>query len=604
MSTAQSQIGEHERTLATSGCGFVVGAIAPGDAFTPEDFSDQHRLIAQTAEEFAAGEILPSADAMEHQDFAVTRENLRKASELGLTSVDIPEEYGGLGLDFVSSTIVADRIARYGSFSVSFGGHVGIGILPTLYFGNDEQKRRYLPRLASGEWIGAYALSEAAAGSDALAARTRAQLSPDGTHFILNGEKMWITNAGFADLFTVFAKVDGERFTAFLVEKTFAGVSTGAEEKKMGIKGSSTRPLILNDARVPRENVLGEIGRGHVIAFNILNVGRFKLGAACVGGARSALATAVAYARQRQAFGKPIAEFGLVRQMLADIMLGVYAGESAVYRTVGMIDGRLEHIDKTAADAPLHIRKALEEFAVECSVIKVFCSEMLDHVVDLNVQIHGGYGFVQEYPAERPYRDSRVNRIFEGTNEINRLLISGMLLKKAMKGELPLLPEVQRVVDELMQPPALDIETDNEPLAPEGRRLENLRRLALLLAGSAFQRYGAALESQQEILAGLSDLLAEFYVLQSSRLRALKLQAAGHATAGLATDMARVLVAEGLDRAEAIAHRLLPAVAEGDNLRTQSAMARRMLKRDYTDVIALRQAIAQAAIEAGRYPLG
>ncbi|MGH9535062.1 MAG: acyl-CoA dehydrogenase family protein [Terriglobales bacterium] len=584
---------------------FVLGPGDPAEIFTPEDFSDQHRLIAQTAEQFARQEVLPKAEELEHQDFAATRALLKKAAELGLTAIDIPESYGGLGLDFASSTLVYDRLAKYASFSVSFGGHTGIGMLPILYFGTEDQKRRYLPKLAASEWIGAYALSEASSGSDALAARARADLEPDGKHYLLNGEKMWITNAAFADLFTVFAKVAGEKFTAFLVEKDFPGVSVGAEENKMGIKGSSTRSLILNNARVPTENVLGEVGKGHHIAFNILNVGRFKLGAGCAGGARTALEQAVAYAKQRRGFGRPIAEFGLVAQMLADMALGVYACESAVYRAVGLIDHRLESIDKDAADAPAQIRRALEAAAVECSIVKVFGSEMLDRAVDANVQIHGGYGFVREYPAERGYRDSRVNRIFEGTNEINRLLITGMLLRRAMKGELPLLAEVNAITQELMSavPGGAAAAAGGEPLAAEMGLIEGVRKLALLLAGAAFQKYREGLEQEQEVLAGLADLIIHVFVLQSAILRARKMTASGRRHASLAQAMSRVLAVEGLDRCEAVSHRLLPHVAEGDLLRAQAAMARRLLKRDLAEVIAPRRDIARAAVEAGRYPL-
>ena len=580
---------------------FVLGPGDPGDCFTPEDFSEQHRLIAQTAEQFATQEVVPRIEELEHQNFDVTRALLKKAAELGLTAVDIPEAYGGLGLDFVSSTIVYDRIAKYASFSVTFGGHTGIGMLPILYFGTEEQKRKYLPKLAASDWVGAYALSESGSGSDALAARARAQLSPDGKHYLLNGEKMWITNAGFADLFTVFAQVSGDKFTAFLVEKSFPGVSTGAEEKKMGIKGSSTRPLILNDARVPVENVLGEIGRGHIIAFNILNVGRFKLGAGCAGGARNTLAEAIAYAKQRKAFGRALAEFPLVAQMLAGMAIGIYACESAVYRTVGLIDGRLAGIDKTAPEAGTAIRKALEECAVECSIVKVFGSEMLDRAVDANVQIHGGYGFVQEYAAERAYRDSRVNRIFEGTNEINRLLIPGQLLRRAMKGELPLLAEVQRTTEELMSGAGAAAGSDSAPWAAETAQAEGVRKLGLLLAGAAFQKYREALEKEQEILAGLADLISITYLLQSAILRARKHGGAG---APVMAAMTRALIAEQMDRAEAIAHGLLPRLAEGDALRAQAAMARRLLKRELSDTIAARREIARAVLEAGRYPLG
>src|SRR5262249_53288877 len=413
-----------------------------------------HKQIVQTTEEFARNEILPNVDKIEHKDWSVTRQLLKKASDLGLTSVDIPEQYGGMEMDKVSSAIIADYIAKSGSFTVTFGGHVGIGTLPIVFFGTEEQKKRYLPKLASGDWVGAYALSESSSGSDALNARTRAELSADGKYYVLNGEKMWITNASFADIFIVFAKVNGEQFTAFIVERGFPGFSVGAEEKKLGIRGSSTCPLILNDCKVPVENLLGEVGKGHVIAFNILNIGRYKLGAGCVGGARTALTNAIAYAKQRKAFGKTIADFGLIKEKLADIATLVYAGEAMVYRTVGMIDSALSDLDKTSAEASREIRKAIEEYAVECSIAKVWGSEALDHTVDEIVQIYGGYGFVEEYPAERAYRDSRVNRIFEGTNEINRMIITGWLLKRAMSGQLALMPAIKKLMDEVLAGPS------------------------------------------------------------------------------------------------------------------------------------------------------
>src|SRR5579863_5814088 len=393
--------------LMASGGSFLLESRHPDEIFTPEDFTEQHSLIGQTAEEFAQNEIIPNIEKMEHKEFSVTRALLKKAGELGLSSAEIPEAYGGLEMDKVTAAVIADHIAKYAGFATTWGGHTGIGTLPIVYFGTEEQKKKYLPRLASGEIVGAYALSESTSGSDAMNSRTRAELSSDGKHYILNGEKMWITNAGFADLFTVFAKV-GDKFTAFLVEKTFPGFSVGAEEHKMGIRGSSTCPIILNDCKVPVENLLGEIGRGHVIAFNILNVGRFKLGAMCVGGARLSLENAIGYAKQRKAFGKVIADFGLVREKLANMAVGIYTGEALVYRTVGMMDVALSEVDKTAADAAKETRKAIEEYAVECSIIKVWGSEMVDFVVDETVQIYGGYGFVEEYPAERAYRDARI----------------------------------------------------------------------------------------------------------------------------------------------------------------------------------------------------
>src|SRR6266576_1512258 len=418
---------------------FLLEERQPSEVFTPEDFTEQHQLIGQTTEEFAVNEILPNVEKIKHKEFQVTRDLLKKAGDLGLSGAEIPEAYGGLEMDKVTAAVIADHIAKYAGFATTWGGHSGIGTLPIVYFGTEEQKKKYLPKLAAGEIVGAYALSESTSGSDAMNCRARAELSKDGKHYILNGEKMWITNAGFADLFTVFAKVDGEKFSAFLVERNYPGFSVGAEEHKMGIRGSSTCPLILNDCKVPVENLLGEIGKGHVIAFNILNIGRFKLGAMCVGGARVALENAIGYAKQRKAFSKVIADFGLVREKLANMATLIYVGEALVYRTVGMMDVALEEVDKSGADAMKETRKAIEEYAVECSIIKGWGSEMIDYSVDETMQIYGGYGFVEEYPAERAYRDARIYRIFEGTNEINRLIITGFLLKRAMRGQLPLM---------------------------------------------------------------------------------------------------------------------------------------------------------------------
>src|SRR5436305_1758296 len=452
--------------LKSSGGSFLIEACQAQEVFTPEDFNDQHRLIAQTAEEFAQNEINPNIEKIEHKDFEVVRQLLKKAGELGLSGVEIPEAYGGLEMDKVTAALIADRIAKYAGFATTWGGHTGIGTLPIVYFGTEEQKKKYLPRLAAGEIVGAYALSESTSGSDAMNCRTRATLSPDGKHYILNGEKMWITNAGFADLFTVFAKVDGEKFSAFLVEKDFPGFSIGAEEHKMGIRGSSTCPIILNDCKVPVENLLGEIGKGHLIAFNILNIGRFKLGAMCVGGGRVSLENAIGYAKQRKAFNKVIADFGLVREKIANMATLIYVGESLVYRTVALMDAALSEVDKAGADAMKETRKAIEEYAVECSIIKVWGSEMIDYIVDETLQIFAGYGFVEEYPAERAYRDARINRIFEGTNEINRLIITGFLLKRAMSGQLPLMPAIKQLMDEVLSGPSAGEQMEG-PLAEE-----------------------------------------------------------------------------------------------------------------------------------------
>ncbi len=584
-----------------SGGSFLLEERRPDEVFTPEDFTEQHQLIGQTTEEFAANEIVPNIEKMEHKDFSVTRALLKKAGELGLSGVEIPEAYGGLEMDKVTAAVIADHIAKYAGFATTWGGHTGIGTLPIVYFGTEEQKKKYLPRLAAGEIVGAYALSEASSGSDALNCRARAQLSPDGKHYILNGEKMWITNAGFADLFTVFAKVDGEKFTAFLVEKTFPGFSIGAEEHKLGIRGSSTCPIILNDCKVPAENVLGEIGKGHVIAFNILNVGRFKLGAMCVGGARVALENATGYAKQRKAFNKVIADFGLVREKLANMAMLIYVGESLVYRTVGMMDAALNEVDKAGPDAAKETRKAIEEYAVECSIIKVWGSEMIDYVVDETVQIYGGYGFVEEYPAERAYRDARINRIFEGTNEINRLIITGFLLKRAMSGQLPLMPAIKKLMDEVLSGPSMSEDLEG-PLAEERRLVAQAKKLGLFVAGAATQKYMQAIQDQQEIMGAIADMTIEAYAMESAMLRAQKISASsGESAASLPIAMTRVYLSQAMEKIESAARKIIAAVADGDMLRTQLAILRRLAKYEPFNTIELRQQIAQNVIERGKY---
>jgi alkylation response protein AidB-like acyl-CoA dehydrogenase len=580
----------------TTGGSFLLEDHPLDNVFTPEDFTEDQQMVARLADEFATNEVLPNVEKIEHKEWQVTRELLKKASEAGLTNADVPAEYGGSEMDKVSSAIIADRMAKCGSFVVSMGGHAGIGTLPIVFFGTEEQKKKYLPKLASAEMIGAYALSESTSGSDALNCRTKAVLSPDGKHYILNGEKMWITNAHFADLFTVFAKVDGEKFTAFLIEKDFPGFSVGAEEKKMGIRGSSTAPLILNDCKVPVENVLGDVGKGHIIAFNILNVGRFKLGAGCVGGARTAIQNAIAYAKQRKAFTKSIADFGLIREKIAQMAVGIYTGESMVYRTVGMMDTALAEIDKN----PEAIRKAIEEYAVECSIIKVWGSEMLDMVVDETVQIYGGYGFVEEYPAERAYRDSRVNRIFEGTNEINRLIITGWLLKRAMSGQLALLPAIKKVMDEVMSGPSG--EELEGTLAAERKLVENAKKLAMLVAGAASQKYMQKLADQQEIMGAIADMVVEAFAMDSALLRARKyVEAQGEANAALVVAMTQVYLEGAFARLEAAAKKVVAAVAEGDMLRTQMAIVRRLTKHEPVNVIALQEKIAARVLETGKY---
>jgi butyryl-CoA dehydrogenase len=585
------------------GASFLLEERQTSEVFTPEDFSEQHQLIAQTTEDFANNEIVPNIEKIEHKDFSVSRELLKKAGELGLSSVDIPEAYGGMEMDKVTSAIIGDRIAKYAGFATTWGAHTGIGLLPIVYFGTEAQKQKYLPRLASGEIVGAYALSEASSGSDALNCRARATLSTDGKHYILNGEKMWITNAGFADLFTVFAKIDGEKFTAFLIERTFPGFSVGAEEHKLGIRGSSTCPIILNDCKVPVENLLGEIGKGHVIAFNILNVGRFKLGAMCVGGSRVSLEQAIAYAKQRKAFGKVIADFGLVREKIANMAVGIYAGETMVYRTVGMMDNALSEIDKSSASAAAEIRKAIEEYAVECSIIKVWGSEMVDYVVDETVQIYGGYGFVEEYPAERAYRDARINRIFEGTNEINRLIITGFLLKRAMSGQLPLMPAIKKLMDEVLSGPSMTEELEG-PLVEERKLVANAKKLGLFAAGAATQKYMQAIQDQQEVMGAIADMVIETYAMESTVLRAQKIvENNGEAAAALPIAMTQVYLSEAMGKVEAAARKIIAAVADGDMMRTQMAILRRLSKYEPFNTIAARQKISQKVLEAGKYVL-
>jgi alkylation response protein AidB-like acyl-CoA dehydrogenase len=586
-----------------SGGSFLLETRQPDEIFTPEDFSEQHQLIGQTAEEFAVNEIVPNIEKIEHKDFSITRDLLKKAGELGLSSVEIPEAYGGLEMDKVTAAVIADHIAKYAGFATTWGGHTGIGTLPIVYFGTEEQKNKYLPRLATGEIVGAYALSESTSGSDAMNCRARAELSKDGKHYILNGEKMWITNAGFADLFTVFAKVDGEKFSAFLVEKTYAGFSVGAEEHKMGIRGSSTCPIILNDCKVPVGNLLGEIGKGHLIAFNILNIGRFKLGAMCLGGGRVSLENAIAYAKQRKAFDKVIADFGLVREKIANMAALLYVGESLVYRTVAMMDEALSEVDKSAADAAKQALKAIEEYAVECSIIKVWGSEMIDYVVDETVQIYAGYGFVEEYPAERAYRDARINRIFEGTNEINRLIITGFLLKRAMSGQLPLMPAIKKLMDEVLSGPSTGEELEGV-LTEERKLVMQAKKLGLFAAGAATQKYMQAIQDQQEIMGAIADVTIETYAMESAVLRAQKItETKGEAAATLPVALTRVYLSQAMEKIESAARKVIAAVADGDMLRTQLAILRRLAKYEPFNTIELRQQIAKKMIERGKYSL-
>jgi alkylation response protein AidB-like acyl-CoA dehydrogenase len=597
--------------VAAAGGSFLIESRTPDEVFTPEDLSEEQRQIAATAERFAREEILPRVASIEAKEPGAMAAVLRKAAELGFTAVDVPEEYGGLGMDKVSSTLIVDHISVLASFSTAFGAHAGIATLPLVWYGTPEQKQRYLPKLASCEWIGAYGLSEASSGSDAMNIRTRATLTPDGAHYILNGEKQWITNGGIADLYTVFAKIvgreiDGEKFSAFLVERETAGLIVGTEEHKLGIHGSSTCPLVLQDCKIPKENLLGDAGKGHHIAFNVLNVGRFKLAVACIGGARHALAQMIHYAKERRAFGKPIAEFGLIQRKISSAAAQLYAAESMAYRLAGLIDAKLNgaNLDAAHAEPSIGVPRLIEEYAVECSILKVYGSEMLTLVADELIATMGGYGYVEEYPAERTYRDARINRIFEGTNEINRLIITGWMMKRAMSGKLPLLGAIKRVMDEAMEPPAFGGARDvGELLAHDATVLAAVKKMALFAAGVASQRFMTGLEGQQEIMADLADMISQVFALESALVRAQKNAHAGRSSAEVAAAMTGLLADESMALAERAARRVLAACGVGDALETQLAILRRLARVVPADVFTLSRAVARQCIELERYPV-
>ncbi len=594
--TPATEIGGIMRKMAElkyrGGAFLIQGTQAP-DVFTPEDLSEEQRMIAQTAHDFAVEKVRPYAEAIEHHEFDHTVRLMREAGELGLLGADVPEEFGGVGLDKISSMIIKENLVAGGSFIVTVGAHTGIGTLPIVFFGTVEQKKKYLPDLASGQKIAAYALTEPGSGSDALGAKTTAVLSPDGKHYLLNGEKQWITNAGFADVFVVYAKIDGDKFTTFIVDRDAPGVSVGAEEKKLGIKGSSTRSLILQDAKVPVENLLGEIGRGHVIAFNILNIGRFKLAGGAVGSCKHTLALATEYAKVRQQFGQPLANFTLIQGKLADMAVKTYAAESAAYRTGGLLDAHLADLDPHEPDSGRQAAKRIEEYAIECSINKVLASEVLDFVADEAVQIHGGYGYMQEYEVERIYRDARINRIFEGTNEVNRLLIPGTLMRRAMKGEIPVMAALKTLQDELMNltPPELD----ESPLALECSMIDRAKKMFLMVAGLAVQKYQFGLEKEQEVLALLADMAIEIFAAESGLLRALK---HGGETR---FDLATIYAHEAADRVAALARTALAHIEDGDTLRAQLSIVKRLARHDMVDLIGLKRRVAARVIEAGKY---
>ncbi|MFB5190406.1 acyl-CoA dehydrogenase family protein [Alicyclobacillus fastidiosus] len=577
------------------GAFYLIENTEPEHVFTPEDLTREHQMIIDTTRAFVENEVLPVQEQLEHQDWDLTVSLLQKAGELGLLAADVPEDYEGLGADKATSALISEYLTRGGSFALSHGAHVGIGSLPIVFFGNEEQKQKYLPKLATGEWLAAYALTEPGSGSDALGAKTTAKLTEDGKYYVLNGTKQFITNSAFADVFVVYAKIDGEHFSAFIVEKTFPGVSTGVEEKKMGIKASSTRQLILEDAKVPVENLLGEAGRGHVIAFNILNIGRYKLAVGAVGAMKAALEHAVVYGNSRKQFGTAITNFPLIQQKIAQMNTLAYVTESATYRATGDIDVKLESVDTNDGRA---VADAIAEYALECSVLKVFGSEALDKVVDEGVQIFGGAGFIQEYGMERMYRDSRINRIFEGTNEINRMLIPNTLLRKAMKGELPLLQKAQALQGELMQltPPSGEWET----LERETYMLDMMKKIFLFTGGVAVQTYQMKLKDEQEALAALADIAIQIYVLESAILRTKKALAAGKDAANK-VDMTVSFAETAYATVEQTAKTLLASVAEGDMLRTQLSMLKKLTRVLPVNVTAVNRRIAQRVIEAEKY---
>jgi alkylation response protein AidB-like acyl-CoA dehydrogenase len=586
---------------AAKGGSFLLEAARPEDVFTPADFTDDQKLIGQTAEEFVTKEVLPRAKELEEKKPGLMVEMMKKAGELGLLGGGVPEAYGGGGLDKVATTLLTEKVSVYGGFATTFGAQTGIGTLPIVYFGTEEQKKKYLPKIASGEWISAYCLSEPQAGSDAQNLLTRAELSPDGKNWILNGQKMWITNGGFADVYIIFAKVNGEKLSAFIVERTFPGCKPGNEEHKMGIHGSSTTPVFLENCQVPKENLLYEIGRGHIVAFNILNSGRFTLGVSCVGGAKMGLVTASKYTKERKAFGKPIGEFGLMREKLAEMAIRIYAMDSVVYRIAGIIEAAMAAAEGSG-DKTQQMMKVLEEYALESSIAKIAGSEMLDYVVDEGVQIFGGYGFHEDYSVCRAYRDSRVNRIFEGTNEINRMLIIQMLMKRAMGGQLPLIPAAMKLADEILAGPSME-EAPEGVLAEEARVVANAKKMFLQAAGGAVQKYREKLADEQELIAALANIVMEIYAMESSLLRAQKSAAAkGESAAQAMIAAARVFIADAAERVEHEARRALAAVHEGDMLTTQMAVLKRFAKRPAVDTIALRRVVAAAVQAQDRYP--
>lgn len=583
------------------GAEYLIAEVTKDDVFTPEDFTDEQRQIGDTTEQFVLNEVLPHRDEIEHHDLPLTVELMRKCGELGLLMIDAPEEYGGLELDKATSMLAAEKLSQAGSFSVTYSAHTGIGTLPLVYYGTKEQKEKYLGRIISGEWIAAYCLTEPGSGSDALGAAATATLSADGKHYILNGTKQFITNGGIANLYTVFAKIDKQHFTGFLVERTTEGLSVGAEENKMGVRGSSTTQIILEDAKVPVENVLGEIGKGHKIAFNVLNVGRFKLGAGATGAAKRAITEGVRYANERKAFGVPISSFGAIQEKIADMSAATFASESVVYRLAGLIDGRLATIPKDTPNYYEAYQEGIEEYSIECAIAKVFCSEVLADVVDSVVQIHGGYGFIQEYPAEGFYRDERINRIWEGTNEINRLLIPGIILKRAMKGEIPLQKEAMKAFESLMSPSFEELD-DTVPFAAEKALVAGLKKAFLVIAGSGVQKFMDTIKDEQEILMAAADVAINIFAIESTVLRAEKILAGlSPARQAAVTAAGKGFTFNASETAASAARKAAYYIEEGDNLTMILAGVRRFTKYDASGLLQAKRQLAAASIEAEKY---
>ena len=581
------------------GGSFLLTPIGALPQFTPEEFGDEAKEFARAAKDFIEGEIIPRDEEIDKLNIPLTIELMKKAGELGLLGLEIPEAYEGMDVDKRTAMLVLEEMSKQGSFAVSYSANCGIGTLPIVYFGTEAQKQAYLPKLATGEWLAAYALTEAGSGSDALGAKATAVL--DGDHWVLNGTKMWITNAGFADVFVIFAKVDGQHFSAFIVEKTDPGVSTGAEEKKMGIKGSSTRTVILENCRIPKDRLLGELGKGHKIAFGILNIGRFKLGVGSQGGMKRILEYTIRYTSERQQFGKPINSFGLIQQKLADMAAKIFVAEALNFRTIGYLDDALHATSWDSPTAGADKMAAIDEYAIECSISKVWGSEALFSVADEAVQAFGGYGFSAEYPAEKAQRDCRINRIFEGTNEINRLLIAGTLLKRAMKGELPLMQFGQQVAKEISNPPKPESFTG--PLARLKHGVELSKRQCMLAAGLAVQVLGQKLIDNQEVMARMSNMLMEIYAMESAVVRAERMVETGHRWAQIARDITELYVNESWHKVHGDARMLCADVVEGEALRHALAGVKAFTEFHPTSSARLRGRIASELIQKGSYPV-